>query len=94
MNEYIHILFVMPTTVHLPGDLLRSIDERAKEMGVSRNRYIVRALKKAIDEETNWSPAFLRTLEEAARDKDSHPEIDDMVAEISSHRTKKSPPKF
>ena len=94
MREYIHILFTMPTTVHLPGDLLRAIDKRATEMGVSRNRYIVRALKKAVDEETNWSPAFLRTLEEAARDKDSHAEIHDMVDAIASHRTKKSPPKL
>ena len=84
----------MPTTVQLPGDLLQSIDERAKELGISRNRYIVRALKKAVAEETTWSNEFLRMLESAAHDKESHREIDDMVEAISAARTRKRPPKL
>ena len=31
----------MPTTVHIPPTLLKSVDHRAKALGVSRNRLIV-----------------------------------------------------
>lgn len=94
MNKYIHILFTMATTVHLPGDLLESVDERAHELGMSRNRYIVLALKKAVAEETTWSHEFLEMLDAAAHDKDAHREIDDMVEAISRGRTRKSAPKL
>ncbi len=94
MNEYIHILFNMATTVHLPGDLLQSVDERAKELGISRNRYIVRALKKAVAEETTWSNEFLKMLDTAAHDKEAQREIDGMVVAISARRTRKGAPKL
>ncbi|GMR23239.1 MAG: hypothetical protein BMS9Abin37_1650 [Acidobacteriota bacterium] len=94
MNEYIHILFIMATTVHLPGDLLQSVDERAHELGMSRNRYIVRALKKAVAEETTWSNEFLRMLDTAAHDKETHPEIDNMIEAISRGRTRRNAPKL
>ena len=84
----------MATTVHLPGDLLQSVDERAKELGISRNRYIVRALKKAVAEETSWSNEFLRMLDTAAHDKETHREIDGMVEAISAGRTRKRAPKL
>jgi predicted transcriptional regulator len=84
----------MATTVHLPGDLLQSVDEHAHALGVSRNRYIVLALKKAISEETTWSHEFLKMLDTAARDKDAHREIDNMIEAISRGRTIKSAPKL
>jgi hypothetical protein len=34
----------MPTTVHIPDPLLNSVDRRAKALGISRNRLVVRAL--------------------------------------------------
>jgi metal-responsive CopG/Arc/MetJ family transcriptional regulator len=40
----------MPTTVHIPPTLLKSVDRRAKALGVSRNRIIVRALEQAAKE--------------------------------------------
>lgn len=84
----------MATTVHLPGDLLQSVDEHAQELGISRNRYVVLALRKAIAEETTWSNEFLKMLDTAARDKDAHREIDDMIEAISRGRTRKSAPKL
>jgi metal-responsive CopG/Arc/MetJ family transcriptional regulator len=38
----------MPITVHIPAALLKSVDRRAKALGVSRNRLIVRALEQAV----------------------------------------------
>ena len=84
----------MVTQVHLPTDLLQSIDERAQELGISRNRYIVRALKKAVAEETTWSNEFLTMLDTAPHDKQTHHEIDRMVETLSEGRTTKSPPKL
>src|SRR5688500_14949393 len=59
--EYIQC---MPTTVHIPEDLLQKVDERAKVLKITRNRYVVEALKQALAEQSSWSPAFLAELEE------------------------------
>lgn len=84
----------MTTTVHLPPKLLKLIDRRAGELGVSRNRYIVLALTKAIEEETRWSPRFLKAITEAAKDLDSHRAIDDMMRAITGRRSRKRAPKL
>ena len=46
----------MPTTVHIPAALLKSVDRRARAPGVSRNRLIVRALEQAVTERARWAP--------------------------------------
>lgn len=94
MNEYIPILFSMATTIHLPGKLLQAVDDRAKELGLSRNRYIVRALERALEEETTWSHAFLTMLEDAKDDEQSQHVIDEMMQAISDSRTRKRAPKL
>ena len=38
----------MPTTVHIPDPLLKSVDRRAKALGISRNRLVVHALEQAV----------------------------------------------
>ena len=81
----------MPTTIHLPSELLEHVDRRAEERDMSRNRYIVQALERAVEEETSWSRTFLETLATAAEDRDSHKAVDQMMADIESHRTRKAP---
>ena len=81
----------MTTTVHLPPDLLERLDERARELGMSRNRYIVRALEKAIEGETEWSPRFLEALEEARKDSEACRAVDEMMRAIRSRRSSKKP---
>ena len=80
----------MSTTVHLPPELLKRVDERARALRMSRNQYIRRALERMIEPETKWSGEFLRTLEQAAEDRDSHAAIDEMMRAIS-RRTRKGP---
>lgn len=92
--EYIYIVFIVATSVHLPSDLLARIDQRAGELGVSRNRYIVRALESAVEGETAWSQSFLEMMDEAARDTENHEAVDEMMRTISSRRTSKRPPKL
>ena len=51
----------MPTTVHLPTPLLGAVDRKARTLRISRNRLIVRALQREIEERA-WSPGFFETL--------------------------------
>jgi predicted transcriptional regulator len=69
----------MSTTVHLPPELLKRVDERARGLKLSRNQYIRRALERMIEEETSWSAGFLDALDQAAADKESHAAVDEMM---------------
>ncbi len=79
----------MATTVHLPPDLLQSVDRQAAGSGLSRNRYIIRALEKTLEEETGWSRRLLNTLAEAREDTESHEALDDMMRAIAARRSRK-----
>lgn len=84
----------MSTTVHIPPELLERVGRRAQELGVSRNLYIRRALERAVEEEANWSPAFLKMLGNAASDEKGAKAVDEMMTAIASRRTRKKPPKL
>jgi len=84
----------MSTTVHLPQDLLDSVDRRARELEMSRNRYIIRALKHSLEEEEGWSPRFRKTLVAAAEDREGREAVEEMRAAILAGRTRKAPPKL
>ena len=83
----------MPTTAHLPAELLNRVDERAKRLKVSRNQYVRRALERLIERETEWSQRFIDTLNDAANDEDGRIGIDEMMRGIS-RRSRKGPPKL
>ena len=81
----------MATTVHIPDDLLRAVDERAKRLKLTRNRFVIEALKKALAErDTAWSEDFVRQLG-AQADVDA---IDDMLSAIKKQRSSKGAPKL
>lgn len=47
------------TTIHIKDELLSRIDEIARERGTSRNRFIVDACKKALEEhQGKWPEGF------------------------------------
>ena len=83
----------MSTTVHLPPELLKRVDERARGLKLSRNQYIRRALERMIERETSWSGGFLDALDQAAADKESHAAIDEMMR-IIARRSRKRPPRL
>jgi predicted transcriptional regulator len=84
----------MSTTVHIPPELLERVDRRAQQLGVSRNLYIRRALERAVEEESSWSPALLKTLRAAASDEEGRKAVDEMMREIRSRRTRKKAPEL
>jgi metal-responsive CopG/Arc/MetJ family transcriptional regulator len=79
----------MPTTVHIPQALLDAVDRRARQLKISRNRLIVRALQDEIERRTTWSPEF---FDELARvqpgDADA---VEQMLAVIRAGRASKGP---
>jgi metal-responsive CopG/Arc/MetJ family transcriptional regulator len=79
----------MATTVHIPDDLLRVVDERARMHRISRSRFVVRALERAIEEETSWSDEFLETLSDI--DDELRDAVDELLAEVAARRGSKDP---
>ena len=77
----------MPTTVHIPAALLKSVDRRAKALGVSRNRLIVRALEQAVTDRARWAPEFLERLRDV--DDDTVDAVDDLQEAVKQARRSK-----
>jgi len=79
----------MPTTVHIPAALLKSVDRRAKALGVSRNRLIVRALEQAVSARPGWTPEFLERLRDV--DRETSEGVDELLAAVKQARRSKEP---
>lgn len=80
----------MPTTVHIPDALLKSVDRRARALGVSRNRLIVRALEQAVGERSTWTPEFLERLRRVD-DDDTVAAVDELTEAVRKARRSKRP---
>lgn len=88
----VHAVFTnifMPTTVHIPDLLLKSVDRRAKALGISRNRLVVRALERAVSVQDAWSPEFLQRLRHV--DPETSTAVDDVLAAVTRARRSKKP---
>jgi hypothetical protein len=59
---------LMTTSLHLPRRLRELVDQRARRLGISRNRLIVTILEKELTRETRWSPGFLERLVDISAD--------------------------
>ena len=79
----------MPTTVHIPEALLKSVDRRAKVLGVSRNRLIVKALEQAVSERVTWAPEFLERLRTI--DDDTVYTVNEVLNNVKQARRSKPP---
>jgi hypothetical protein len=79
----------MPTTVHIPAALLKSVDRRAKALGVSRNRLIVKALERAVNERADWAPEFIEKLRKV--DDDTVEAVDELLRDVKQARRSKPP---
>ena len=79
----------MPTTVHIPHPLLKSVDRRAKALGISRNRLVVRALEQAVSVRSGWAPEFLQLLRNV--DRETSTAVDELLAAVRHARRSKNP---
>jgi predicted transcriptional regulator len=79
----------MPTTVHIPDPLLKSVDRRARALGISRNRLVVRALEQAVSAPEGWPPEFLQQLRTV--DRATSTAVDELLASVTEARRSKEP---
>jgi metal-responsive CopG/Arc/MetJ family transcriptional regulator len=80
----------MPTTIHIPPGLLKSVDRRAKALGLSRNRLIVRALERVVSERPEWAPEFLEKLRTV--DQETSRAADELLTHVKHARRSKQAP--
>jgi|HubBroStandDraft_4_1064222.scaffolds.fasta_scaffold1400352_1 predicted transcriptional regulator len=52
----------MATTIHVPGELLKRLDQRARALGTSRNRVILDAIEATLGSNGTWPPELARML--------------------------------
>jgi metal-responsive CopG/Arc/MetJ family transcriptional regulator len=52
----------MTTTIHVPGELLKRLDQRARALGTSRNRVILDAIEATLGSNAAWPPELARML--------------------------------
>ncbi len=76
---------VMPTSVHLPEELLKAVDRKAKSLRMSRNQFVVRALQREVGA-SEWSAGFFERL---APDADANKAVDEMLVAIRKGRRSK-----
>ncbi|MEO5898155.1 MAG: ribbon-helix-helix protein, CopG family [Vicinamibacterales bacterium] len=79
----------MPTTVHIPDPLLKSVDRRAKALGISRNRLVIHALEQAVSVPAGWSPEFLQRLKDV--DRGTSTAVDELLTAVTQARRSKEP---
>jgi len=84
----------VPTTIHLRKSLLEKVDERAKALGVSRNRFIVQALAEKVEVPVEWPDEFVRALKRPVSREvaDAADELQRIIE--SGRRSRKAPPGF
>lgn len=81
----------MPTTIHLPDPVLAAVDESARAQGISRSRYIARAVQKTLAAERSWRPEVLRAFQPGPTDDEDREAVEEMLSIIAADRTRKAP---
>jgi metal-responsive CopG/Arc/MetJ family transcriptional regulator len=78
------------TTVHFKDELLAAIDQAASRRGISRNRFVMEACEKAVDEEHgHWPDGFLEpslNTEERTLVAEATAELESAVAAARRNR--------
>ena len=91
-DRVVHVFedIFVPTTIHVPDRLLAAVDRRARALRISRNRLIVRALERELDQASSWSPGFFEALREV--EPGISASVDEMIRAIRTRRSSKKPP--
>jgi predicted transcriptional regulator len=79
----------MPVSIHLPPQLLKRIDARARRLGMTRSGYIARTMEQVVGDANGWPAGFFAELRRI------DPELDDAVDALQTglkRRSRKGPP--
>ncbi len=78
------------TTIHIPDHLLSKIDQAVKEKGISRNRFIVQACERALDESAGKWPDDFFELDLCAEDlkllREGASEMEEAIVNLRTNR--------
>jgi hypothetical protein len=77
----------MPTSVHLPGELLEAVDKRARALKISRNQLVIRALEREVQGGNDWSPGFFEALAQTSPELGK--DVDDLLSHVRQARRSK-----
>ena len=77
----------MPTSVHLPAELLAAVDRRARALRISRNQLVVRALEREVTGGNDWSPGFFELLSNVT--EETQQDVDQLLAQVRAARSSK-----
>jgi metal-responsive CopG/Arc/MetJ family transcriptional regulator len=77
----------MATSVHIPEALLRAVDRRAQALRISRNKLILKALEREVQEDPGWSEGFFERL--ASSDAALEQAAGEMLTHIRANRRSK-----
>lgn len=80
------------TSLHLPKELLERLNRRAKALRTSRNRVIVDALERGLNDSDEWSPEFLEALAELTPSEKTLDDARELSEQAVSSRTRKAAP--
>ena len=84
----------MPTTVHIPKPLLKRVDQRAKALGISRNRLIIDAVEAKLGSRRAWPPELIASLGQPIDDEAARALDDSMSAVRKRRSNRRRLPKF
>jgi hypothetical protein len=82
----------MATTVHIPKPLLAAVDRRARQLKMSRNRFVVRTLAKELEHSDEWTPGFFDVFRKLGPRSDEA--VERMLVVIRRNRRSKGPPEL
>ena len=77
----------MPTSVHLPPELLEAVDRRARALRISRNQLVVRALEREVEGGNDWSPGFFELLSNVT--PETQHDVDELLKQVRAARSSK-----
>ena len=84
----------MPTTVHIPPEILQTIDAQARKKKMSRNKYIVEALVARVAAEraeARWPPSLFEEMARWRNDPGHVEAVDELRRTIVDARRSKKP---
>lgn len=82
----------MPISIHLPDEVLRKVDLRARGLGLSRSGYIAQALQRDLESGAGWSPGFFRQLRDISPEDAQAAET--LTQVVKGRRSRKGPPRL
>jgi hypothetical protein len=56
----------MPTSIHLPPDVLAWLDREATRQGITRNRVVTQIIVREMNARDDWSPNLFPVLVDSA----------------------------